>query len=279
VMKMNDFKRILNLASIIRKEHMWSHRTKIMLPILLLFIPGFAWGFSDPNVVLPGGIQPNTAMEILYYTSIGILFSGTIFSVLIAHDGISKDRISGVLELRLAQPMNRSSQTTALVWGHWQSSFIPILMCSLLAILAIFIRREMVPSLLELFWFVLAIAGLVLWYTLLSLIASSYATEQSTSIAFGIGTWFFFTFLWALVTSMVAFASGVAVGQPNDPEWIQLEGYLDLLSPNGVFHHLLETQMPSIDRGVVISMTILAMGFWSFVPWWILQRRIRHLSL
>jgi len=276
---MSEIKRILVLASIIRKEHMFSHRTKIMLPILLLFIPGFAWGFSDPNVVLPGGIQPSNAMEILYYTSIGVLFSATIFAVLIAHDGISKERISGVLELRLSQPMSRSSQTTALVWGHWQSSFIPILACSILAIVAIFVRRDMLPTIVEMLCFVVAIGVLVLWYTLLSLIASSYATEQSTSIAFGIGTWFLFTFLWALVTSMVAFASGVAVGQPNDPEWIQLEGYLDLLSPNGVFHHLLETQMPTIERGVATSMTIFAIALWSIAPWYILQRRIQHLSL
>ncbi|MDA0715768.1 MAG: ABC transporter permease subunit [archaeon] len=276
---MSEIKRILVLASIIRKEHMFSHRTKIMLPILLLFIPGFAWGFSDPNVVLPGGIQPSNAMEILYYTSIGVLFSATIFAVLIAHDGISKERISGVLELRLSQPMSRSSQTTALVWGHWQSSFIPILACSILAIVAIFVRRDMLPTIVEMLCFVVAVGVLVLWYTLLSLIASSYATEQSTSIAFGIGTWFLFTFLWALVTSMVAFASGVAVGQPNDPEWIQLEGYLDLLSPNGVFHHLLETQMPTIERGVATSMTIFAIALWSIAPWYILQRRIQHLSL
>ena len=30
-------------------------------------------------------------------------------------------------------------------------------------------------------------------------------------VAFGIGTWFLFTFLWALITSMVAYASGVEI--------------------------------------------------------------------
>jgi hypothetical protein len=87
---MNEKKRVLLLSSIIRKELLFSNRTKIMLPILLLFIPGFAWGFSDPQIVLPGGVQPDTAMEILYYTSIGILFSATVFAVLHAHDGISR---------------------------------------------------------------------------------------------------------------------------------------------------------------------------------------------
>ena len=28
-----------------------------MLPILVLFLPGMAWGFSDPNIILPGGHQ------------------------------------------------------------------------------------------------------------------------------------------------------------------------------------------------------------------------------
>ena len=112
---MNDFKRFMFLSSIIRKEMLFSNRTKIMIPILFLFIPGFAWGFADQDVVLPGNIQPDSAMEILFYTSIGILFSATIFAVLQAHDGISKDRISGVLEVRLSQPFNRTKQTSALI--------------------------------------------------------------------------------------------------------------------------------------------------------------------
>jgi len=276
---MNEKKRVLLLSSIIRKELLFSNRTKIMLPILLLFIPGFAWGFSDPQIVLPGGVQPDTAMEILYYTSIGILFSATVFAVLHAHDGISRERISGVLELRLSQPMNRSNQTTALILGYWQSSFIPVALCSLLAILAMFARTGLRPTVLEFLIFIFAIGVLVLWYTLLALIASSFANEQSTSIAFGIGTWFLFTFLWALVTSMVAFASGVAVGQPNDPEWVRLEGHLDLLSPNGVFHHLLELRIPEIERGVSLVMTLIGVILWTALPWLVLKRRIQHLTL
>jgi len=276
---MNENRRILMLSSIVRKELLYSNRTKIMFPILLLFIPGFAWGFSDPQVVLPGGVQPETAMEILYYTSIGILFSATVFAVLHAHDGISRERISGVLELRLSQPMSRSKQTYALVFGYWQSSFLPVAFCSLLAMIAMFARTGLLPSFLELLTFIFAVAVLVLWYTLLALIASSFAKEQSTSIAFGIGTWFLFTFLWALVTSMVAFASGVAVGQPNDPEWVRLEGHLDLLSPNGVFHHLLELCIPDIERGVSTAMTLLGVILWTLLPWLVLKRRIQHLTL
>ena len=76
-----------------------------MLPILILFIPGMAWGFSDPDIILPGGHQPDSPMEVLFYASLGVVFGATMCAVLLAFDGVSKDRASGVFELRLAQPM------------------------------------------------------------------------------------------------------------------------------------------------------------------------------
>ena len=66
---MNDFTRILRVARRIRNERLKSIRLKVMLPILMLFMPGLAWGFSDPNIVLPGGHQPDQAMDCLLYTS------------------------------------------------------------------------------------------------------------------------------------------------------------------------------------------------------------------
>jgi len=59
---MSDLTRIFHVAARIRRERLAGIRLKIMLPILLLFLPGMAWGFSDPNIVLPGGHQPDTAM-------------------------------------------------------------------------------------------------------------------------------------------------------------------------------------------------------------------------
>ena len=96
---MSDAKRILHVAARIRKERLSGIRLKIMLPILLLFLPGMAWGFSDPNIVLPGGHQPDTAMEVLFYASLGVVFGATMCAVLMAFDGVSKDRASGMLEV------------------------------------------------------------------------------------------------------------------------------------------------------------------------------------
>ena len=85
------------VTSLIIKEKIFSTRMLLMFPILLLFIPGMAWGFSDPSIILPGGHRPETPMEVLFYSSLGIVFGGTMCAVLMAFDGVSKERASGVL--------------------------------------------------------------------------------------------------------------------------------------------------------------------------------------
>ena len=67
-----------------------------MIPILVLFIPGMAWSFSTQCNVT-GGITPDGVMEVMFYTSLGVVFAGTMCGVLLSFDGISKDRFSGVL--------------------------------------------------------------------------------------------------------------------------------------------------------------------------------------
>ena len=274
---MSDLTRIFHVAARIRRERLAGIRLKIMLPILLLFLPGMAWGFSDPNIVLPGGHQPDTAMEVLFYASLGVVFGATMCAVLMAFDGVSKDRASGMLEVRLAQPMPRRHQASALILGHAQSILIPVYVLLAASVLVVRFRLGEWPTFTETAVYALSTGLVVLWYTLFALLASTSAREQGTAIAFGIGVWFFFTFLWALVTTMVAYASGVAVGEANDPAWVALEGMLDLLSPNGVYHHLLETQLPTVDRGVAAWQSWIAAVLWTAVPWWALHRRMERL--
>ena len=257
-------------------EKLRSTRMIIMLPILILFIPGIAWGFSDPEVMLPGGVKPENVMEVMFYTSLGIVFAGTMCGVLLSFDGISRDRFSGVLEVKLSQPMPREEQAMAIALGHWLAILIPVWLLWLISTIIVMLRLDQtiaVPETLASF----AAVGLVLfWYVIFSLIASTYSKDQGTSVAFGVGMWFLFTFLWALVTSMVAFASGVNVGEVNNPEMIRIEGFLDLLSPNGVFHHLLETNLADVDRGVPAIVSWITAAIWTILPWlWFKSRMIK----
>ena len=274
---MSDFSRIMAFTKRFRDERLFSTRMYIMLPILLLFIPGMAWGFSDPDIVLPGGHQPDSAMEVLFYASLGVVFGATMCAVLLAYDSVSRERASGVLELRLSQPMPRSHQAIAMILGSWQAILIPTWILLFISVLLVRYRMGDWPSFADVSVYFVSTALILLWYVLFTILASSYTREQGTAISFGVGLWFLFTFLWALITTMVAYASGVSIGQENDAAWVMLEGGLDLLSPNGVYHHLLETRLDDVNRGVSPTGAILAALAWTFFPLLWFTRRIKRL--
>jgi len=268
----------LAVARRIFSDKIRSTRMVIMLPILILFIPGMAWGFSDPDIMLPGGITPDSVMEVMFYTSLGVVFAGTMCGVLLSFDGISKDRFSGVLEVKLSQPMPRQMQSVGIAIGHWSAILVPVWILWLTSIMIASYRLEMSPSLLATIASFASVGLVLFWYVMFSLIASTYSKDQGTSIAFGVGMWFLFTFLWALVTSMVAFASGVNVGEVNNPEMIRIEGFLDLLSPNGVFHHLLETNLADVDRGVPKIISWISALIWTIIPWFWFKSRMSKIQ-
>ena len=268
----------LAVARRIFSDKIRSTRMVIMLPILILFIPGMAWGFSDPEIMLPGGITPDSVMEVMFYTSLGVVFAGTMCGVLLSFDGISKDRFSGVLEVKLSQPMPRQMQSVGIAIGHWSAILVPVWILWLTSIMIASYRLEMSPSLLATIASFASVGLILFWYVMFSLIASTYSKDQGTSIAFGVGMWFLFTFLWALVTSMVAFASGVNVGEVNNPEMIRIEGFLDLLSPNGVFHHLLETNLADVDRGVPKIVSWISALIWTIIPWFWFKSRMSNIQ-
>ena len=268
----------LAVARRIFSDKIRSTRMVIMLPILILFIPGMAWGFSDPEIILPGGISPDSVMEVMFYTSLGVVFAGTMCGVLLSFDGISKDRFSGVLEVKLSQPMPRQMQSAGIAIGHWSAILVPVWILWLISIIIASYRLEMSPSFLATIASFASVGLILFWYVMFSLIASTYSKDQGTSIAFGVGMWFLFTFLWALVTSMVAFASGVNVGEVNNPEMIRIEGFLDLLSPNGVFHHLLETNLADVDRGVPKIISWISALIWTIIPWFWFKSRMSKIQ-
>ena len=268
----------LAVARRIFSDKIRSTRMVIMLPILILFIPGMAWGFSDPEIILPGGITPDSVMEVMFYTSLGVVFAGTMCGVLLSFDGISKDRFSGVLEVKLSQPMPRQMQSAGIAIGHWSAILVPVWILWLISIMIASYRLEMSPSFLATIASFASVGLILFWYVMFSLIASTYSKDQGTSIAFGVGMWFLFTFLWALVTSMVAFASGVNVGEVNNPEMIRIEGFLDLLSPNGVFHHLLETNLADVDRGVPKIISWISALIWTIIPWFWFKSRMSKIQ-
>ena len=89
----------------IMKERLTAGRMMVIWPLLTIFILFASWGLSDPKVNLPASIVVNSAYDVMYVASAFILFSATMGAVLISFDGISRDRLSGVLEVKLSQPI------------------------------------------------------------------------------------------------------------------------------------------------------------------------------
>lgn len=274
---MTPSKRMWHLTFALSKQRMFSTRMLIMLPILLLFIPGMAWGFADPDIQLPAEQIPMNGTEVMFLASIGIVFAGTMAAVLIAHDGISRDRVSGVLELRLSQPMPRWRQGIVLMVGHWSSIALPVAVLLVASMMLVGYRSGMWMPLSDAIVYIVAAMLILLWYTVFALLASSIAKEQGSAIAFSIGLWFLFTLLWVLFTTLLAALNGVAVGDTQDQGYLVFEGRLDLLSPNGVYHHLLETRLDGVERGVSALGAYLAAVLWTIVPLYLFQRRLNRL--
>ena len=82
---------IFAITKQIIRQKLFSTRMIVLLPILILFLPGMAWGFSDPDVMLPGGIKPADTMEVMFFTSLGIVFAATMGGVILSFDGVSRD--------------------------------------------------------------------------------------------------------------------------------------------------------------------------------------------
>ena len=211
---------IFAITKQIIRQKLFSTRMIVLLPILILFLPGMAWGFSDPDVMLPGGIKPADTMEVMFFTSLGIVFAATMGGVILSFDGVSRDRDSGVLEIKLSQPIPRTTYSNGIILGHWCSILIPTWALWGISMILVTNRLDDYPSMIEIILSFVSVALILLWYVQFTLIASTLTKDQGTSVAFGIGTWFLFTFLWALITSMVAYASGVEIGDSKDTGWL-----------------------------------------------------------
>jgi hypothetical protein len=59
---------------------------------------------------------------------------------------------------------------------------------------------------------------------------------------------------------------------------IKFEGYFDFLSPNGVFHHLLEIILDDVDRGVPRLISWLSALIWTCIPWYWFKFRLNQIK-
>lgn len=274
-----DFRAVARLTFIEVKRHASSPRMFVLTPFLLLFILGASWGLSDPNVELPATIVADTPYEVLFLVSMFVLFTATLGVVLVGFDGISRSRLSGVLAIEFSQPISRRDLALSYLLGTWFTVAIPTIVAILVGI--VFIHQQMGewPEMYELFLFLLATALVLLWYSSIQLLASSWAKDMGSAVTLGVGTWLLFTMVWLLVTQIVAAFVGVDATDTTTLEFQKMAALVDLWSPNGVYHLLLETELSSdIARPIRKGLVWFAALLWTLVPICFYTHRFKRLN-
>lgn len=263
-----ELKRIVRLAFSEFKTHFFSLRMCVLFPLLLLFILGAAWGFSDPDAKLPANIIVNSSFDVLFLTSLFILFTATLGVVLIGFDSISHKRISGTLAIELSQPIPRWHLAISNLIGVWATVAIPTILITIFATFTINYQMNDLPTISEFLMYIFASCMVIYWYTSLQLLASCLAKDMGSAVTLGVGTWLLFTMVWLLVTIILASLFGVDATNMSNVEFEKFGAKVDLFSPNGVYQLLLEMMLESEDLSRPIGKIWVwtATFAWSLVP-------------
>ena len=259
------------------KRYMRSQRMLILSPLIIFTISMACWGFADARIV-PAGLPTNTPSEVLFYSSLPIVFFCTLSVVLIGFDSISRRRLTGELAIDLSQPMPRVDYALSQLLGVWIAAMLPTIVAIIIGTLLIQQQMGEWPSAGDLAMFVVSTGLLLWWYTCLQLLASSMARDIGSSVTLGVGTWLFFVFLWLIPTLIVAQTMGVDITDPNSVGFDRIQERVDLFSPNGVYQLMMETRLSTESQPHLSDASILlASALWFLIPTNLFIRRIESL--
>ena len=261
----------------IMKERLTAGRMMVIWPLFAIIILFSTWGLTDENASVSTGYDIESAYDVMFLATAFVIWSCTLGAVLVSFDGISRDRTSGVLEVKLSQPMERKKLSFSILFGHWGAIFLPFFVLQCISLVIMWFRIDEFPTLGNLFLFFLSSALLLMWWTVIQLLASSWANDIGLSISLGLGAWITFTLLWLIPTTLIAGLTGVGVEDLNSSEYVELAAIVDLFSPNGVYGHLLEMPLDDVDRGMSPLYISIAAILWSIIPVYLFTRRIERL--
>ncbi|MDP6378539.1 MAG: ABC transporter permease subunit [Candidatus Thalassarchaeaceae archaeon] len=272
--------KVLRLSWLEAKMHFSSPRMMALIALLLLFICGGSWGLSDPMAIEGlGQLQFETPYEILFLVSLFVLFSATLGVVLLGFDGISRKRLTGELAIELSQPINRFDLARSQLQGLWLAVFIPTTVACAVGTLLIKVQIDALPSLYDWLYFMIPTGLIIFWYACIQLLASSIAKDLGSSVTLGVGIWMLFTFVWLLLTAILATIMGVDMTNLESAQYNHFSDIVDLLSPNGVYQLLLEGNLDADARPQLSQIYIWASAIlWSIIPGMLFLRRFKRLQ-
>ena len=261
------------------KRHMRSQRMLILSPLIILAISMACWGFADARIV-PAGLPTHSPSDVLFYSSLPIVFFCTLSVVLIGFDTISRRRLTGELAIDLSQPMPRTDYAISQLLGVWIAAMSPTTIAIVIGTFLIQQQMGEWPSVGDLAMFVVSTGLLLWWYTCLQLLASSMARDIGSSVTLGVGTWLFFVFLWLIPTLIVAQTMGVDITDPNSLRFDKIQEKVDLFSPNGVYQLMMETRLSTENQPLLPATWIWVSSLlWLILPTFLFCRKIGSLRV
>jgi len=264
--KIESLKLLFKLSKMEIKNNLLTLRMMVLFPILMLFIGGSSWGFSDRNAQLPADVSANTPFEVLFLSSVFVLFSATLGVVLIGFDGISRKKNSGLLAIEFCQPTSRTILGLSQLFGVWLTVALPTIIISLISILLIYKQMDAFPSIGDLILFIFATSLVLLWYASIQLLVSSVAKDVGSAVTLGVGAWLLFTMIWLLITTVLATILGVDATNMDNEQFASFSSKVDMFSPNGLYQLLLEAKLDNVSRKLPIWQLSIATIFWTFIP-------------
>ena len=274
---LNRLQTIWNVSWQDAKRNMRSQRMLILAPLIVLAISMACWGFADSRIV-PAGLPTNSPAQVLFYSSLPVVFFCTLSVVLIGFDSISRRRLTGELAIDLSQPMPRTDYAISQLFGVWISAMIPTTIGILIGLFLIENQMGEWPAFGDASMFLFSTGLLLWWYTCLQLLASSMARDVGSSVTLGVGTWLFFVFLWLIPTLVVAQSMGVDVTDTTSSSFDRIQEKVDLFSPNGVYQLMMETRLADESQPSLSSSWIWVSAMvWFTIPTILFSNRIKRL--
>jgi len=185
-----------------------SVRFLIMAFLLALVVVGGGYGVSGISST-PGGPGPLLPIgpDLAVFFMIGFIsLIVPIFSIVVAFDAVSKERVQGTLDLLLSRPVSRTGVLLGKFLGAFAAVAFPVSVVIPAGLAAISLHTGQAPSAVFAATFYAMTLLIVAYYVLLQIIFSTLAKTSGTAVLYGVLLWLLFNVLYGIVTLVIGLA-------------------------------------------------------------------------
>ncbi len=201
------------------------------------------FGFSGSPVLGPLEYGPD---GILAFAA--LLFAPLIIPVMalvVSYDSVARERSEGSLDMLLSKPVSRLGVAFGKLTGVFASMALPVVVIFVAAAGLVWGLTGQAPTGTFLAGLLGAVLFLLLIYNLLFLAISANVRNLGTALLVSILAFLVFSFFW----STISFMAASLLASPGSVGWYEVNVWLSLVSPSGLYQHLLSLSVPGFLGG------------------------------